>query len=1653
MAKSNTTDIELLAGLSIDSSEQEILKAIKIIQKRLKANHDARFKLNVDIDETVISNTITKLQNALKSKDLKIETKDSILAITKEANAMLDVVSAAKKASVEKLEFMKANRQVRDSANDTADAINRERTAMNNLDDLDTILQNINMSGRQGGSVFQQFGETLRNAFSVYTMANLLEQGTQKVVSAGKEALETVKEFDDINVDLQMATGADKDYVKGLISDYAELGGELGALTQTVAESADTFLRQGRSMEETNQLIRDAVVLSKVAQTEGDKASEILTATINGFQLAATEGSRVNDVLSSIDLNSASSAEGIGIALTKVASMANSAGMSLEKTAAIAAVLKETTMDADQTIGTSMKTMLSRMNSIRAGKFVDEETGEALNDVEKVLNKIGITMRNEVTGQFKEAEVIIDEVGKKWATFDENSKKAAQFALGGAYQANKVVALFDNYEKVLELTKIAEESAGVSLQKFNDSYLSSLESKTNALKSSLQSLATSTVSDELYASVLDTTKAIVDMTTETGILKGALAGLGTAGAIYAFQHLATYMRDATQEFANLGEAMQITRGANGTITDIQRLIDLTGGLSQSQTRLLLSTNNLTDAQKIAVLMNQYLAQGMDDDLARATAEATLRTWGLTTAQNAATGAGITLRNTLRGIGATLMANPLILVATAVTIGVTAFNKYNQAQEEMREQAKQAANEANNLGDEITELASKYIALSEAVGTDVGAKENLISTQTELLKKLGMEGASIDELTAKYGSLSNAIRQASIDALKNAQIDLLAGIDVAREELLKAGKDGLFGKKSIAATGEDAGKAWQVLEDAGIITAGMHTSRGGEWFLPGDDSVEGIIQNYEALGKALNALRDSAAFEGDELSGNSLFKELYSRYNDLKDEVDAYNSSIQNLNENLAQQTMLTSLQGRELPKTEDEFNAFKQELIATAIASKSFIGTEEEITNAVTNYLATVPEFAKYFSIQAEEVAETAETLAIQISDIFAIKDSNDNATALANYKDQLLGVENAYRTCLSAKEEYDEQGYLSVDTLEKVLSLGDDYLQYLFDEQGNVKLDAEAFKELSLARINDMEAQALSNLAQNIRQIKDEATATQYLATEQNKLANSYTDVAINALMALRTISGFSDSEALQSAYNSFKVQYEQIKGLFASTRKGLGSTYSGISDSKQKEREQLQEEAKRATKEYIESYMDFQKKSLEKGVIDYNTYCNTVSNLLKNMFKEGKISAEEYHNYTKDLLESELDLYDKAVSGMVHIIDREIDSLEKEQELIRENYESKIQSIQSEIDLLNELNNSRREQIDLQKSQYELERAKNQNVNMTYINGQIVYTEDSDEIRDKQSDIADKKHQIAIAELEKKIESLEKAMESEIKTIDKEINKYEDYKKKIQEVTEVYENAENVKYALAVTGLKSETDILQCRIDILNNFKDNYISIQKAISDAAWNAANEQNKANESVVNKIPSTTTPNVEKKQEPQGFKPESGKYYLYNKSTGKIMYETAYDSFESGQKALGGGKYLADSSSTITLKKFHTGIDMGYVGDEKSKDNRLQILQKAGNGELLKPDEVPFIAKKSELVFTEPQQINLVKTIMQGQIVPNISMPDYSHLNNLPIKNNVQPISIGEINLNCTGITGEEAGRKAFEVFQSEVRGMHLKANQQMSRTR
>ena len=586
----------------------------------------------------------------------------------------------------------------------------------------------------------------------------------QTIEQSARAAVEAISDIDNAILDLQMATGDSYSEVRNMVSGYNDMAKSLGAITTEVTSGADTWLRSGKSLAETNMLIKDTMVLSKNAKMTSEDSSKVLTATLNGFQLAADQASHLNDILSSIDMSSSSDAGGIGTALTKTASMAHNAGLSLEKTAASIATIKEVTQDSDESIGNALKSMLSRMNQIKAGKFIDAETGEALNDTEKVLKAVGINMRD-VNGQFLDAETIIDNVGKKWLMFDRNTQKAIATAMGGTYQYNKLISLFDNYNKVLSLTETAQNSNGVALQKFNDAYLNSLEAKKKSLQASFESLSVNLISKESISGIMEATQSVIEFLDHTNLLKTALTGLAVGGAIKGFTMLTTSITQAAMKMQNFSSAMSLLKTGNIGTDGVKQLTTLVDGLSQSQLKAVLSSQNLTNAQRMQILQSTGLS--------KAQAAAKLSTMGLATAEGAATATTVTFSGALKGLWATLMTNPIVLITTALTAGISIWNAYQQSVEETIQTAKDASNAWKESTSSLDEQISKYKELKAKLASgdlseaeEYNVKQQILEIQNQITSQYPEQAAGVDLVNGNLQTQLGLLQQIAVENAKS-----------------------------------------------------------------------------------------------------------------------------------------------------------------------------------------------------------------------------------------------------------------------------------------------------------------------------------------------------------------------------------------------------------------------------------------------------------------------------------------------------------------------------------------------------------------------------------------------------------------------------------------------------------------------------------------------------------------------------------------------------------------------------------------------------------------------------------------------------------------------------------------------------------------------
>ena len=232
---------------------------------------------------------------------------------------------------------------------------------------------------------------------------------------------------------------------------------------------------------------------------------KLLTSSLKGMKLSANEAISVVDKLTKLDMKSATSAQELAQALSKVANSARLAKVSQDEILGILSVGIETTQQSGDVIGTAVRSLLARFSNVKASKFSGsgEETEGALNDTEAVLSKIGIRVRN-ASGEMRSFMDVLDDVAEKWDTLDDVSRNAISTAMAGTRQKEIFASIIENYDRVKELIGESANAAGTADEKYS-AYMDSMEAATkrlqNAWEGFTQSLETSTVMKFLTNSV------------------------------------------------------------------------------------------------------------------------------------------------------------------------------------------------------------------------------------------------------------------------------------------------------------------------------------------------------------------------------------------------------------------------------------------------------------------------------------------------------------------------------------------------------------------------------------------------------------------------------------------------------------------------------------------------------------------------------------------------------------------------------------------------------------------------------------------------------------------------------------------------------------------------------------------------------------------------------------------------------------------------------------------------------------------------------------------------------------------------------------------------------------------------------------------------
>jgi len=945
--------------------------------------------------------------------------------------------------------------------------------------------------------------ETMRTVFADYVgireIINRINQAIQK-------AIENVTELNKAQTDLQIATGKSAEQMKSLMTDYNQLAKDMSSTTVNTTDAADQFLRQGKSISETNELIRDSLILSKIGQIESADATTYLTSVMNGFKVETEDVISVVDKLSATDMAAAVSSGGLAESMSKCANSADVAGVSMDSLIGYIATVSEVTQKSSSVVGESFKTILARMGKIRLNDWIDEDGTDIsgqINDVEKVLGKFDIKLRESAT-EFRNFEDVIYDVGMAWEDFTSVDQNAIANAFGGVYQRENVLTLFNNFSRALELTEVSANSAGTALEKFAI-YEDSLEAATNRLTASLEGLAYNNISADFLAELADGTAKITEFMDSTRLIQTGITALAFTGAIRGILLIGTGMVNLRNNVVQYTQAMDMSRQSTTlTQAQLQQLAVTTQGLTQSQLRLVVSSNQLTTQQRLAILT----ANGMT----QAEAQAQLQTWGLTGAVNAQTTATFSLRGAWEGLKAAIVSNPIGLVVTVLTTATMAITTFKQKQEELRQGIKDTAEAVNEEINNLKDLYNTYLDIGEAVSNGTKTKEDLQTATNNLIETLKNEGIEVDELVKKYGNLSEAINKAMIDSIKEKLPDLSAGVTANADTLIEEGNKTVDGMShGFALSDKDVDfydfvtefiKEYEKINGDDVFTSTFEGFDTYRLFVGSNQARKvGTVTEYKQQLDALTALRQSLFEEyGADVEDNAFYNSITERINALKPLYEEYEKSLAEYNAYNAAIVVGESKLADE-PDNFKEYIKYKNDLIEKVLNDENnsgFRGSDEDIKNSISEYLLSDSDLSAFenrlnmlseakkqfiayegsqkFNFLSGLSDENLE-IALKIPDLF--EDGLDGATQkilewkanpdnvitpevdTKTFSDIADEVSSKTKLMSTAMEEMRDTGHISASTYSEITEMGGNFAECLEIQNGQLVLNVQKLKEL----------------------------------------------------------------------------------------------------------------------------------------------------------------------------------------------------------------------------------------------------------------------------------------------------------------------------------------------------------------------------------------------------------------------------------------------------------------------------------------------------------------------------------------------------------------------------------------------------------------
>ena len=447
----------------------------------------------------------------------------------------------------------------------------------NSNGELQTFIRNGQQAASSTANLNREVDQVKSRIQYFFGLANSINL----VKRAIRSAFETVKELDAAMTETAVVTNHTISDMWQKLPEYTKRANQLGVSTLAAYQSATLYYQQGLNDQQAGELSTETLKMARIAGLEAAEATDRMTNALRGFnmELNTIDAQRVDDVYSQLAAMSASNVDEISTAMTKVASLAHSANMEFETTAAFLAQIIETTRESAETAGTALKTVVARFSEVK--KLVDtdqlkgtDEEGQIIdvNKVSQALRTAGIDLNKYFLGEVGLDDIFM-ELASKWDSLTSIQQRYIATQAAGSRQQSRFIALMQDYARTQQLVGAAYNAEGASARQFEKTQ-DSLQSKLARLKNAWNEFLMGITNSGVIKGVVDV------LTTLLNIINKLTGAFGPAASGFLkFGVAAATIWGGKKAFSDTGIATKAIGALVGN-TPLGKLMGLSGGAAE-----------------------------------------------------------------------------------------------------------------------------------------------------------------------------------------------------------------------------------------------------------------------------------------------------------------------------------------------------------------------------------------------------------------------------------------------------------------------------------------------------------------------------------------------------------------------------------------------------------------------------------------------------------------------------------------------------------------------------------------------------------------------------------------------------------------------------------------------------------------------------------------------------------------------------------------------------------------------------------------------------------------------------------------------------------------------------------------------------------------